>query len=377
MNTTEDLIGRLVDFLASVQPNEINPCIIYHMRAFVLIGDYESTTSYESPCRPKANRNSIIAHSPPNLFNRQAYWQQGEVPDLPAPFTGQINPRAPDLQRRVVEAPDALHSMKHEDTQNWWHIDNGDAPDLIPFLTPTIHPSSASVPRSQEPPSTATIADHGETLQSPSSSEGVPQKGCCRICGKDYAVTSSTDCPECTKRSGLPGKRKTFPCPKCPLSYTRASTLKEHLRTHSKEKPYECSHCSKAFTRMKDCNRHQRLHDDDLYTCALVDELANSTFVGHSCGHSFTRKDSLIAHFNTKIGARCAERYVAFFFKGLKYEEEMIGSAAVCTFHDSKGPGCGREFKDTDELREHLMAPLKLHCMKDSVLRYAGILQET
>ncbi|KAM3075735.1 hypothetical protein ACMFMG_007864 [Clarireedia jacksonii] len=380
--STQDLIARLENFVASLrrQPNDqIEPQIILQIRLFIAsIETYESKTSHESPFRSKANAHSVTTPTFSDIWDlmfhtnqpQEAHQQPNEILDTTLFQTGQSNHRAPGSQRQVAEAADALQSLQSGDRQNSWLVGNGDAPDQMSFPIESIQPVSASASRNQEPSFTRSTAHNMKRLQRPSSPQEAPQNRCRRACGKECIEMSLLDCPECTKRSGPSGKKKPHCCPDCPQSYTRAATLKEHLRVHSKEKPYKCGTCSKAFTRIKDCKRHERVHSGKEYRCSMSSWKGNDDDNG--CGGLFGRKDSLMAHFDTKIGARCAEKYVSFFRSNLG--ALFFGNETVCTFADSDFPGCGREFKNIDELLEHLGAPLKQHCMKDRVLKFVDIL---
>lgn len=48
-------------------------------------------------------------------------------------------------------------------------------------------------------------------------------------------------------------------CSFCDKEYTRANSLRIHLRTHKNERPFNCKTCGKAFVRKHDCERHERL----------------------------------------------------------------------------------------------------------------------
>jgi predicted RNA-binding Zn-ribbon protein involved in translation (DUF1610 family) len=56
----------------------------------------------------------------------------------------------------------------------------------------------------------------------------------------------------------------THRCSVCQKEYTRANSLRIHLRTHNNERPFNCRTCGKAFVRKHDCERHERLlHDEE------------------------------------------------------------------------------------------------------------------
>lgn len=52
----------------------------------------------------------------------------------------------------------------------------------------------------------------------------------------------------------------TFQCTLCPKRFTRAYSLRSHLRTHTDERPFVCTVCGEAFARQHDRKRHQGLH---------------------------------------------------------------------------------------------------------------------
>jgi DNA-directed RNA polymerase subunit RPC12/RpoP len=384
LNTTitHDLIARLENLLASLRRHHggADPYLFFPTRTLIdAIDDYTYKTSLGLglSSAPNANKNPIITSSPPNSSSHGSLvhtaWppytnqQQLEVPNPTELFACQRNSRAPGSQGQVAEAAGVLHSLHRGDTLNQWHIDNQNARVPTSFSPAATHhdSSSASASPNQESSSSGNTVDQEESRQSPSSPEQAPKQRCCRTCGKDCTTTSSLDCSECTSTFGGPGKRQKYFCKDCLRSYTRAATLKEHLRVHSNEKPYKCSTCSKAFTRIKDRNRHQGIHNGERYQCDDVH--------GNGCKRRFTRKESLMAHFDTKIGAKCAEKYVSSFNLWLngvwtRSGRLAVGNGPTCGSPYTEKLGCRREFKDIDELMEHWNVPLKSHCMKSQIL---------
>ncbi|KAH7163352.1 hypothetical protein B0J13DRAFT_634582 [Dactylonectria estremocensis] len=133
------------------------------------------------------------------------------------------------------------------------------------------------------------------------STEKALQKHLFDVHGADPGTTMILEFPIPPKeaRSTTAGHIR---CPECPKSFTRRSTLRNHLRTHENSKPFRCSACDKAFTRQSDCKRHEAIHaSDKKYLCA--GELIDGTPWG--CNAGFTRADKLQDHFRSAIGKKC------------------------------------------------------------------------
>ena len=81
----------------------------------------------------------------------------------------------------------------------------------------------------------------------------------CDICGSvfvrscDLASHMRHDHPQPT------GKKENI-CRECGMYFSRAHTLKIHLRTHSGVKPFRCDTCRKEFAQRSNLTAHQRTH---------------------------------------------------------------------------------------------------------------------
>ncbi|XP_029934039.1 zinc finger protein 91-like isoform X2 [Myripristis murdjan] len=58
-------------------------------------------------------------------------------------------------------------------------------------------------------------------------------------------------------KSGLRGLSTSKTCPTCGKTYTRASDMRRHQRSHTGERPYQCSLCKKLFQFQYDLKRHE------------------------------------------------------------------------------------------------------------------------
>lgn len=82
-------------------------------------------------------------------------------------------------------------------------------------------------------------------------------------------------------------------CPVCDKTFTRATDMRRHLRSHTGERPYKCTHCGKSFLYSFDLKRHQRKADTTcLFQCCV-------------CGEGFDQEEGLKMH---RIVVHCADK---------------------------------------------------------------------
>ncbi|XP_076821527.1 uncharacterized protein LOC143468287 [Clavelina lepadiformis] len=86
--------------------------------------------------------------------------------------------------------------------------------------------------------------------------------------------------------------RKHFYCAVCNKSFSRKSTLQNHLRNHAGIRPFQCNVCRKSFSCSSVLKQHLSIHTEECpYQC-------------HVCCKPFSRKDHLQTHMRSHTGER-------------------------------------------------------------------------
>ncbi|XP_029024519.1 zinc finger protein 436-like isoform X1 [Betta splendens] len=157
-------------------------------------------------------------------------------------------------------------------------------------------------------------------------------------------------------------------CPTCPKTFSRASSLNIHIKTHSAEKPHVCSYCDKRFGRADLLRSHKRTHTGERpYSCNTCSKtyahpsqlrIHKRIHTGerpYSCAHCkkrFNEHNQLKVHLRTHTGERpysCQQCGKAFSNTGnLRIHERIhTGEKPYCCAQ------CGKRFNSLGDLKTH------------------------
>ncbi|XP_077428115.1 uncharacterized protein LOC144055734 [Vanacampus margaritifer] len=152
-----------------------------------------------------------------------------------------------------------------------------------------------------------------------------------------------------TSHEGISGAsvpcKKSHVCPVCNVTFTYATRLSRHMRSHTKEKPFRCTVCAITFSQSYHRNRHmRRQHGVRQYGC-------------HKCGKTFASWLQLKEHRKAHSGKELACPACKKSFKEKAHLELHLKSHNSIPHnpHSLICEECGKVFRRRYHLKRHIM----------------------
>uniref|UniRef100_A0A182KF24 C2H2-type domain-containing protein n=1 Tax=Anopheles christyi TaxID=43041 RepID=A0A182KF24_9DIPT len=150
-------------------------------------------------------------------------------------------------------------------------ISKGMMPNFYDGSRPTMVPTSSNLPVllgntvNQGDPNSKKLAhfDLEATLQTIDNEVLDGEEGSCPICNKTFSRKTSL-----LNHIRNHSAEKKYVCEFCQKGFTQQANLRNHVRIHTNERPYVCVDCGKAFTQVTNLNNHMKTHHKTtLYVC--------------------------------------------------------------------------------------------------------------
>ena len=129
----------------------------------------------------------------------------------------------------------------------------------------------------------------------------------CKVCGKTFTKPSSL-----SNHVRIHRDKSHLECKYCYKAFPQPHHLKQHERTHTGERPFGCKFCDKTFSHHFTLTKHERVHTGELpYECEQCEKrfTSSSNLVDHKkihsmekpfeckrCGMAFKVKGNMIRH---------------------------------------------------------------------------------
>ncbi|KAL1378053.1 hypothetical protein pipiens_015850 [Culex pipiens pipiens] len=182
---------------------------------------------------------------------------------------------------RQIESNVKVKCILTDDDPNFKGITKGMMPNFYDNSRPTMVPTSSTLlggaPNGGEQPSKKQQIipfDLEATLQAVDNEVLEGEEGSCPICNKTFSRKTSL-----LNHIRNHTAEKKYVCEYCQKGFSQQANLRNHVRIHTNERPYVCVDCGKAFTQITNLNNHRRLHTGERpYVC-----------IEANCGRSFAQ----------------------------------------------------------------------------------------